>query len=554
MRRLLAAGAAIATASAALVGIVSATAGAQSPAESSWNLTQAPSQKLSWSKDCGDYTGYVPNLQCADVTAPLDYAHPNGTKIKLKVSRVKHTAKNYQGVLLLNPGGPGGEGVPWSAVASRRLDPKVAAQYDMIGFDPRGVSQSTPSLNCDVHYFKAPRPNTVPQSWSDEFTYLKKAKGYAKSCAKKYGTNVLKHMNTRDAARDMDTIRKALGQKKINYLGYSYGTYLGSAYATMFPSKVRRLVLDSMIGPNGIWYQDNIDQDYAFDKNFTRWAAWTAKNNATFKLGKTAATVKKKWYALRAKAVKTPIAGKIGASELEDTYIVGGYADAYWPDLAKAMSDYLNSDDSKALKSVFDAVGDADSKLSENGYAIYSAVESRDAKWPRNWAKWHNDTVRVHKKAPFMAWNNAWYNAPAAFWPVSGQHPIRVHGNAHGKPYLFFQATNDAATPYQGGLDMARRFPNAHLVVEKGGHNHGISMSGNTCLDGYLNKYLASGSLPANKGLIDATCKKLPDPGPTDFVVLQQTESTMSTKSARSMQMGAPAQPADTQLARNVRP
>lgn len=545
MRRLLAAGAAIATASAALVAIVSTTAGAQPPTE---RLAQAPTQKLTWSKDCGEYTGYVPNIQCADVTVPLDYAHPNGKKIKIKISRVKHTAKKFQGALLLNPGGPGGEGIPWAGVASKRLDPKVAAQYDLVGFDPRGVSQSGPSLNCDEHYFKAPRPDTVPKTAADETTYLKKAMGYAKACGKKAGANVLKHLNTRDTARDMDSIRRALGQKKINYLGYSYGTYLGSAYATMFPSKVRRLVLDSMIGPNGIWYQDNIDQDYAFEGNFARFTAWIAKNDATFKLGTSGPKITKRWYAMRAKAAKKPIAGKIGASELEDTFIQGGYADAYWPDLAKAFADYVKSGDTKAMTAVYSALGDSDSKLSENGYAIYSAVESRDAKWPRNWRKWHKDTLKVYKKAPFMAWNNAWYNAPSAFWPVKGQKPIHVHSNAKHSPYLFFQATNDAATPYAGGLDMARRFSNAHLVVEKGGHNHGVSLSGNTCLDGYLNKYLSSGTVPGNKGLIDATCKKLPDPGPTDYSVLQENAAT------KSAEVGGAAQPVNTQLARNARP
>lgn len=545
MKRLLAAGAAIATASAALVAIVSTTAGAQPQVE---QLAQAPTQKLAWSSDCGDYTGYVKNLECADVTAPLDYAHPNGTKIKIKISRVEHTAAKSQGALLINPGGPGGEGVPWSAVASRRLDPKVAAQYDLIGFDPRGVSQSTPSLNCDEHYFKAPRPNTVPGSAADEATYLKKAKGYAEACGKKYGANVLKHMNTRDAARDMDTIRGALGQKKISYLGFSYGTYLGSAYATMFPHHVRRLVLDSMIGPNGIWYDDNIDQDYAFDKNFTRWAAWVAGNDATFKLGTSADTVKKEWYAVRNAAAKSPIDGKIGASELEDTYITGGYADAYWPDLAKALSDWVNSKSATSMDSVYSALGDTDNKLSENGYAIYSAVESRDASWPRDWKTWHKDTVKVYKKAPFMAWNNAWYNAPSAFWPVKSQKPIHVQGARFGSPYLFFQATNDAATPYAGGLDMARRFPNAHLVVENGGHNHGVTLSGNACLDGYLNTYLADGTVPANRGLIDATCAKSPDPGPTDYAVLQATESTKSAKP------GGAAKPVSEQLARGARP
>jgi len=544
MRRLLAAGAAVATASAALVVFGSTAAGAQPVTH---QLTQKPTQHLAWSKDCGSYTGYVPNIECADVTVPLDYRHPRGKKIKIKISRVKHTSKHYQGTLLINPGGPGGSGIPWAGAASKRLDPKVAAQYDLIGFDPRGVGQSTPSLNCDKHYFAAPRQDTVPNSWRDEAKYITKAKGYAKSCKRKYGKNLLRHMNTRDTVRDMNSIRAALGQRKVSYFGYSYGTYLGSVFATMFPHKVRRMVLDSMIGPNGVWYQDNIDQDYAFEGRFTAFTDWIAKNDATFDLGTDGAKIKKLWYKMRAKVKRHPVGGKVGPSELEDTYIQGGYADSYWPDLAKAMSDYLNKGETKALLAVFDGLGDSDTTSAENGYAVYSAVEARDAHWPRNWGKWHRDTKKVYRKAPFMAWNNAWYNAPAAFWPVRSQQPVHVHGGKDLPPMLFFQATNDAATPYQGGLDMHRRFGNSRLVVELGGGNHGITMSGNKCLDAYLTAYLGTGKVPAHRGQIDATCQRQPDPKPGDFTILKQKGTAATSASGTESRAGIPA---SAQLAR----
>jgi hypothetical protein len=140
-------------------------------------------------------------------------------------------------------------------------------------------------------------------------------------------------------------------------------------------------------------------------------------------------------------------------------------------------------------------------------------VQCRDAKWPRNWGVWHRDNVAVAKKAPFMAWNNAWYNAPCAFWPTSSLQPVNV-ANSKLPPVLLFQATLDAATPFPGGVKVHRLIKGSKLVVEVGGGNHGITLSGNTCLDGYLARYLGTGALPTGHGLVNATCAKLPDPTP----------------------------------------
>src|SRR3982750_2150147 len=201
------------------------------------------------------------NAECGFLTVPLDYAHPGGTKIKLAVSRIKHksTAADYQGVMLTNPGGPGGSGLTLSVLGDYVPD-GVGGDYDWIGFDPRGVGSSVPSLSCDTEYFGYARPYYVPVTRSLERTWLAKAEGYAKACDRAGGA-LLDHVKTTDTVADMESIRKALGAKQINYYGFSYGTYLGQVYSTLHPNQVRRMVLDGNVDPRRVWYDANLDQD-----------------------------------------------------------------------------------------------------------------------------------------------------------------------------------------------------------------------------------------------------------------------------------------------------
>jgi hypothetical protein len=153
----------------------------------------------------------------------------------------------------------------------------------------------------------------------------------------------------------------------------------------------------------------------------------------------------------------------------------------------------------------------------ENEIAVYNAVECADVNWPRNWAKWDSDTRKVYATAPYLAWDNAWFNAACAFWPVRGPaHPMRI--GASGLPgILMLQGTLDAATPYAGAQDAHKLLPTARMVVVAGGGNHGQSLEypPNTCVNGYLLRYLLTGALPAKPGLVNATCRALPDPVPS---------------------------------------
>jgi pimeloyl-ACP methyl ester carboxylesterase len=329
----------------------------------------------------------------------------------------------------------------------------------------------------------------------------------------------------------MDSIRAALGAKKINYFGYSYGTYLGAVYAKLYPQRVRRLVLDSIVDPSGVWYEDNIGQDYAFNDRHQAFMAWVAKHDATYKLGTDPAKVEAKWYAMRGALAKNPAGKKVGASELEDTFIPGGYYNGYWPSLAEAFAAYVNDKKTAPLVAAYENLGAIDAS-GDNGYSIYTAVQCRDASWPRDWNQWRKDNWAVYDKAPFMAWSNAWYNAPCAFWPTKTLRPVNIANKAL-PPTLLFQATNDAATPYQGGVTVHHALRGSSLVVEQGGGNHGITLSGNACLDKYLAAYLTNGKVPHGSGVADAVCKKLPDPEPPS------TKAALSTASDGAATGGA---------------
>ncbi|MFH9856109.1 alpha/beta hydrolase [Streptomyces althioticus] len=458
-------------------------------------------------------TDDYPTLQCASVEVPLNHADPSGRTVTLALSRIPHTAKKYQGPLLVNPGGPGGSGLTLAGFVAASLPKKVAAEYDVVGFDPRGVGESRPALDCAPGHFDAVRPDSVPTSPEVERANLDRAKSFAEACGRKYG-DLLPHMTTTAAARDLDVIRQALGAERISYFGYSYGTYLGTVYAKLYPQRVRRLVLDSVVDPTGVWYDSNLDQNQAFNARHRAFMDWVARHDATYRLGTDAEKIEAAWYAMRAALKEDPAGGKVGPAELEDTYLPGGYYNGYWPYLAEAFAAYVNDEDGGPLVEAYENFGATD-VAGDNGYSVYTAIECRDAVWPRDWAQWRKDNWEMYERAPFMSWNNAWYNAPCAYWPVESARPERINTTSQVPPALLFQATDDAATPYQGAVTVHRRLERSSLVVESGGGNHGITLSGNACLDRHLAAYLADGTLPrGSHGDADAVCAALPDPKP----------------------------------------
>ncbi|HEV2537163.1 MAG TPA: alpha/beta hydrolase [Streptosporangiaceae bacterium] len=451
--------------------------------------------------------------ECTTLSVPVNYAQPGGRHISVALDMVPATApkSRQQGVLLVNPGGPGGDGLPLAAETAQGLSPGVAAEYDIVGFDPRGVGSSVPSLSCDRSFFSGVRPNYIPASAAAQQVLVNRAKTYAADCEQKYGW-LLPSMTSENTARDMDSIRAAFGVSKINYYAFSYGTYMGEVYATLFPDRVRRMILDSVVDPTGVWYADNVQQDYAFQGRMTAFFAWTAKYNGTYHLGTTAAQVLSAWYRARNQLLAHPVDQMVGADEFDDTFLQGGYLDQLWPGLAQALSSYLNAGQAADLIAQYQSNG----VQGENEFAVYNAVQCSDVNWPRSWSFWASDTKRVYANAPFQAWDNAWFNAACAFWPVQGPaRPLQIKGT--GLPgILMLQGTLDPATPYAGAQNAHKLLPSARMVVVEGGGNHGQSMEqpSNSCVQGYLNAYLGTGALPSAPGLVNARCPAVPAPTP----------------------------------------
>jgi pimeloyl-ACP methyl ester carboxylesterase len=451
-------------------------------------------------------------LECGTLRVPLDHARPDGEKITLALTRARHTAPRSQGVVLLNRGGPGAHGRDLAAVFAQALPKDLAARYDWIGYDPRGVGASKPSLMCDPKYQNPgrARPDAIPANATEERAWVERARAYAEDCASKYG-KVLPHMGTRDWVRDMDAIRAALGEEQINYFGYSYGSYLGAAYATAYPERVRKMVLDSVVRPSGVWYANNLDQNMAFEKRIHTFYAWVARHHATYRLGKTGEAVAASYARARAALKAEPLNGKMGPTELDDMFLTDGYTDQVWPSHARALSAYLVKKDPRPLLKAFHPSG----WLDLNNYSVYNAVQCRDAAWPRDWGVWHRDNWRLYRDGyRFETWSNAWFNAPCAFWGVPGGPPPAIGGTLRTPPMLLVQSSEDAATPYPGALETHRLFPTSRLIVQAGGGNHGISFGGDKCIDPAVIAYLREGKLPESRPGPDTTCPAGSPPKP----------------------------------------
>ncbi|KUO20750.1 alpha/beta hydrolase [Streptomyces dysideae] len=460
------------------------------------------------------------SLQCGTVTVPLDYAHPNGKQIKLTVSRVRATHKDpnnskhrvpRQGALVFNPGGPGASGMYFPLIGLMPKWKRLAAAYDLVGYAPRGVGRSAP-LSCQEpkRFFKGPSQAPTHPSESYKQERIAQAKAYARGCAKRSGS-ALRHYHSLNNARDLDVLRAALGERKLTFMGASYGTYFGALYATLFPSHVRRMVFDSAVNPDPeqIWYRNNLTQSAAFEGRWADFRDWIARHDDVYGLGDTAEKVRRSYEKAAAQLSAEPAGGKVGPAQLQGTFLQAGYYDDYWPSRAEALSAYLKGDP-KPLVGLAAPVTEAAAEA-ENSSAVYTAVECNDASWPTDWKVWDRDNTRLARVAPFETWDNVWTNLPCAYWLAPRQQVLDVRtGAGELPPTLILAAERDAATPYDGAVELQRRLSGSVLVTERDSGTHGIAGGPNACVNGYLDAYLLEGRLPVRR----AACAPHPEPNP----------------------------------------
>ena len=499
----------------ALLGMFAA-GGAAAPAPSA--RAAAAVGSIRWGK-CADPVLRQAHASCALLAVPLDYRNPAGPKIKIAVNRIRHTSKNYQGVLVTAEG----DFNPFfiGALKAEHLG-AAANDYDWIGFFPRGFAPSVPAITCDPNYFSPDRRSYDPRTRPVLRYWKARSADYAADCATHSAaqTALLGHMTPADAARDMDSIRRALGRAQITYYGFSATTYLGQVYATMFPRHVRRLVFDSSIDPRKSPYQDMLATDIPMNRNLKIWFGWLAKYHKVYRLGRTERAVEHRWYAEKARLAKHPALGQVGPDEWTDIFALAGIFQVSWVDfglnLSKAFADWAHTHSTKAAQNLAGLYRALDGPGNDNGFAAGNAVVCTDPRWPRSWARWSRDAQRLNRIAPFYTWANVWLNAPCRYWKAPASTPVTVNGS-HITSALLTDETLDALTPFPGSVEVRRLFPHSALIAVPGGTSHANSLSGNLCVDRTIARYLENGTLPPRKphARSDKTCPPLPRPVPT---------------------------------------
>lgn len=465
-------------------------------------------QTLSWGP-CGPFATNpddaaafaAKTLDCARLTVPLDYAKPDGTTASIAVLRQKATGQKI-GSLLFNPGGPGEPGMGLVASLTTELrDSPLPQRFDLVGFDPRGTGASTPAIDCltdaDWAVERAdldvdPSPAGVAQTEAEN-------KQYAQRCEQRSGGDeVLANVGTRDAARDMDILRAALGDAKLTFLGYSYGTFLGTTYAEEFPHNVRAMVLDGAVDPTKNAVDSNVEQYAGFQQAFQAYATDCATHPGC-PLGADPARATTVYQGLVRPLITKPL--RVGSRTMSyNDAIIGTlqalYEQDLWPALTRALTGLRDGDGSVllSLADFYDQLGD-DGHYT-NTQEAFNAILCQDQSRITDRAVVTDLNRRTNAAAPFTDPGLGPVGAlpVCAFWPVpptSEPHTPNVAGLV---PTVVVSTTGDPATPYEDGVNLAHELGATLLTYV--GTQHTASLHGDTCIDRAVTGYLIDGTLP----------------------------------------------------------
>lgn len=451
----------------------------------------------------GDSSQIPTGAQCGELTVPVDYSSsdPNAAVAKLALIRFPATGQKI-GSLVINPGGPGESGIDAAASMVASLPHDVSQRFDLVGFDPRGVGSSTPALRCNSDAendaMRAdPQVDYSPAGVSHIETTEKQ---FVQRCVDKMGKEFLANVGTVNVARDLDRIREGLGDAKLTYLGYSYGTDIGAAYAEAYPDKVRAMILDGAVDPNADPIQSDIDQSAAFQKAFNDYAADCAKN-AHCPLGNDPSKAVDVFHHLVDPLVTKPAVTKdprgLGYSDAITGTVMALYSPTMWPNLTDGLTELLQGHGDNLLELADNYSGRDNQGHYDNSNDADTAINCMDEPPNNDRTKAAEEDRRMRQVAPFMSYGQFTGNAPldtCAFWPVpptSGPHVVAAPGLP---PVLVVSTTHDPATPYQAGIALAKQLGGEVLTFD--GTQHTVVFEGNPCVDKYAAAYLIDLTLP----------------------------------------------------------
>jgi pimeloyl-ACP methyl ester carboxylesterase len=441
--------------------------------------------------------------RCAGITVPLDYAHPDGKTITIEISRLKATDTAHPaGPLILNQGGPGLPNLT-SVIIAREAMGAVSSRFDLIGLDLRFTGRSTP-LNCDWPAAWLPRSAGASRPSFNRMVRL--SRDLAGQCAQRYG-NVLGDASTADSARDMDVIRAALGAPKLNYLGYSYGSYLGAVYTQLFPRQAGRIVLDSSINPSQPGTLASRDAGAERQAALRVWAGWAARHDDQYHLGATAAGVLS--TVQRIYQVSARYGLRVGSYRVDDSTVAGVLINPLSDDSTASnvqLASYVQVLNQAAIHGSARPTPDLAASLASLLTGVNSAQHSAetailcdDASVPRA-PQWYWRDIQAHRADEPLFGPMDRTITPCAFWPATPgattAAAVRVHNSV---PALVVGASGDINSIYPGQLAMHRALTASRMITLANVRTHGVyALWGSACVDNAVNAYFRTDALPTH--------------------------------------------------------
>ena len=425
--------------------------------------------------------------ECATIEVPLDYDDLGGEMIELSVSRAPATGERI-GALFINPGGPGASATEFAATLAFVLPTEINERFDIVGVDPRGVGGSTP-IDCGVDATELYSVDPTIEDDADRAALIEVSAEYADDCAARYG-NLLPFVGTRDAAKDMDAVRAAMGDDQLSYLGFSYGTAIGQVYADLFPERLRSMVLDGVLelGPSGL--DSAASQAAGFETALASYVEYCDAAEGCETAGNALGAVEQVLAqseqpgGIPARSADRP-AGP-GEASLGISYAL--YSQSLWNDLDSALAAALGGDGS-ALVDL------ADGYIGLSDFEIYFAVNCMDFAWPSGNPQAFLDAAKAAAAAS-PHFGEALVNdyIRCVDWPVLPD-PLTPVTAPDAPPILVVSTTGDPATPYEAGVRVADLFARGVLVTNEG-DGHTVVADGKACIDDLVVAYLVDGEAP----------------------------------------------------------
>ena len=457
----------------------------QSRPEIPTTLAAYYAQELQW-QSCYE------NYQCTDLLVPIDYTELKTGTFTTSVLKYPTTGEKKLGSLIVNPGGPGGSGVDYAYAAGYLFSPAILNAYDIVGFDPRGVSRSEPIVclsdkELDANYASDSKPDN-----EQEFAQiLIESKKFIQQCEEK--NKHLTSFSTANAARDMDILREAVGDKQLNYMGKSYGTFLGTLYAQFFPNKVGHMVLDGAVDPTISNFQQGLTQAVAFDKAFAVFAAdCTTRSNCPLPNDKSAAIAEMK-------KILSQVAKKPNKRLSESLVLLGVAAALYdsatgWPKLRIAIKDVKNGKGDRFLALSDEYTGRAkDGNYSTNEFDSGAIIDCLDFTDARSVERMKEDAEVFAEQAPLFGPYLAYGGLVCQYFGTP--QATEVVPTKTANPIVIIGTTGDPATPYEWAQGLHRILTNS-VLISLTGQGHTGQGQGNKCVDGQVDDFYLENKTP----------------------------------------------------------